>query len=279
MLLSRLIAPGVILGLVLIVPPQSTDLSTVLMRSTFKLQGNGSMGTAFVLGQPDPANPGRGFYVLITAAHVLEEMEGTAATLFLRTTTGELNYRKFPIQIDIRSEEEPLWVRHPKADVAAMRVGLPGNIDIKLVSTDLLATDETLAQYEIHPGDDLLVLGYPYGAESNEAGFPVLRSGRIASYPLRPTANTKTFLLDFEIFDGNSGGPVYIYTFNRVYGGAMHAGTVTSLVMGLVSKQTQVTERMRSLTEEVTRQHRLGLAVVVHASFIREVIDMLPTPQ
>ena len=36
-------------------------------------------------------------------------------------------------------------------------------------------------------------------------------SGRIASYPITPTSKTRTFLLDFEVFEGNSGGPVFLY--------------------------------------------------------------------
>lgn len=47
-------------------------------------------------------------------------------------------------------------------------------------------------------------------------------------------------------------------------------------VVGLVSQQQEVQERIESLGEVTVRKHPLALAVVVHASFIREAIDALP---
>ena len=72
----------------------------------------------------------------------------------------------------------------------------------------MLANDDLLAKYNIHPGDVLDCLGYPFGFESPVGSFPILRSGKIASYPLLPTKGTQSFLLDFRVFPGNSGSPV-----------------------------------------------------------------------
>jgi hypothetical protein len=49
------------------------------MESTFRLEGQGSMGTAFVLGRPFPNQPGKVRYLLVTAAHVLENMKPDTA--------------------------------------------------------------------------------------------------------------------------------------------------------------------------------------------------------
>jgi hypothetical protein len=77
---------------------------------------------------------------------------------------------------------------------------LPQNIQIPIISTNLLADDEMLSQFEVNPGEELSCLGYPFGAESNAAGFAILRNGKIASYPLLPTESTQKFLFDFPIF-------------------------------------------------------------------------------
>src|SRR5712692_4223465 len=74
------------------VPPQNprdVALNSVLMESTFKIEGRNNLGqpiigTGFVMGRPYPQNPLRARYVLITAAHVLEEMQGQTAILYLR---------------------------------------------------------------------------------------------------------------------------------------------------------------------------------------------------
>jgi hypothetical protein len=218
-----LIFATIMIPLVAAAGEQPLDIATVIMRSTFKIQGEGSFGTVFIMGEPSSDEPNKLYYVLITAAHVLEGINSGVAILHLRKQDGDKFVRLiYPVQI--RNKGIPLWTRHPEVDVAAMRVRLPNDADVKLISTSLLGTDKTLEEFQVRPGDPLLVLGFPYGEEANESGFPILRSGKIASYPLTPTRSTRTFLLDFEVFQGNSGGPVLFYAENRPYAGSIHLG-------------------------------------------------------
>ena len=253
------------------------ELNTILMRSTFKIQGVDSTGTAFILGKPSKKIPEKSYYVLITATHVLKNMKGDKATLFLRKKTND-SFKKIPLLIPIRKGNKDLWARHPEVDVSAMYVALPKDIDIALLSIDMLADDDIFRKYEIHPGDELLCLGYPFSAEANPAGFPILRSGKIASFPIIPSKKTKFFLFDFEIFPGNSGGPVYFVQSGtgRRYGGKTHLGGTIQFIAGLVSQQHIVSEKIKSLYEEQLKKYPLALAKVVHASFIRETINLLP---
>jgi hypothetical protein len=255
-------------------------LDEYLMEATFRIEGNGARGTAFIIGKPAAKKPNKLRYVLITAAHVLENMAGDHAVLRLRQRTDAGEWEQRPITPRIRSGGHPLWIKHPDADIAVMYIGVPKEATVRVLPMELLATDEDLAKYEIRPGDELRCLGYPRGYQSNQAGFPVLRSGKIASYPLLPTRDTKTFLFDFEIFPGNSGGPVYIVeTGARIHGGAMIMNTQFAYIMGLVSQQAIHVDEFRSgQYERVTRGQPLGLAVVVHASLIREAIELLPLP-
>jgi len=263
--------------------PQSQkdyDINTALMKVTFKLegrnaQGQPTLGTAFIMGRPyshPPANqPQKSRFVLITAAHVLEEMQGDTAILHLRRKMDANNWVRTPFPVPLRANGQPLWKKHPNADVAVMYIALPKeDVPIEQFSTELLADDKILEQYEVHPGDELKCLGYPLGLESNNAGFPVLRSGKIASYPLLPTESTRTFLFDFKVFKGNSGGPVYIEDRNRVYQGNFTVGNHIQFLVGLVSGEAEVNLPYSQL--------QLGLAVVVHASLIREAINTLPLP-
>jgi hypothetical protein len=112
-----------------------------------------------------------------------------------------------------------------------------------------------------------MVLGFPRGLAANPAGFPILRSGRVASYPLSPSA-FPTFLLDFTVFPGNSGGPVLAP--GRLRARAGSAPQVTQpYIAGL-------------LTQEVEYgNERLEIGVVTHARFVAETVDLLegvPTP-
>src|SRR6266550_956101 len=144
---------AILLGLVLFSQqtpaplPVSFDINTVLMRSNFKITGQGSTGTVFILGKPMPSDPKKAYYVLVTAAHVLNQMQGEQAILFLRTKQGE-TFRKLPYNVRIRNGPQPLWTSPPAADVAVMYIALPENTDVSLVSTDLLATDDIMRKFE-----------------------------------------------------------------------------------------------------------------------------------
>ena len=116
------------------------------------------------------------------------------------------------------------------------------------------------------------------GVSSNAARFPVLRSGRIASYPLLPTERTKTFLLDFRVFKGNSGGPVYFVERYRLQPGTLGGYTNYHFIMGLVSQEVLYTEQAFGPYSQESRQTQLGLASIVHASLIKQTIELLPPP-
>jgi len=262
--------------LVLIVPVISfagNDLATVAMESTFKLVGNSSMGTCFIVGRPIPNKEAKLRFVLVTAKHVLKQAKGEMVVIHLRKKSGD-SYTRLPHSIRIRQGQTALWVEHRSADVAAMYVALPKAAHIRLISSNLFANDDILKKFEVRPGDQLYALGYPFGQESNQAGFSILRTGTVASYPLLPTANTKSFLFDFEIYKGNSGGPVLFISHNRVYGGGTHPGTVNFMI-GLVSSERILQEKVKSLYETREERHTLKLAQIVHASLIRETIDKL----
>jgi S1-C subfamily serine protease len=250
------------------------ELNTILMNATYKIEGSGKIGTSFILGKPMKKDSTKAYYVLVTANHVLKDIKSDTATLFLRKEKNK-RFLKYPISLKIRENGKPLWFKHPDVDVAVMYVRLPKDLSISLLPTFFLANDSIISEYEIHPGDELLCLGFPYGAESNDAGFPILRSGKISSYPILPSKEIKSFLYDFRIFGGNSGGPVYFIGSNRLIKGIVRIGEVRFL-MGLVSEQLLLNEQIKSLTETTTKEHQLGLAKIIPAVYIKETIEMLP---
>jgi hypothetical protein len=256
-------------------PARAEDFNTLLMKATVKLAHDKSTATAFLLARPDPDNPGQGPSVLVTASHVLEAMTGDEATLFFRRREAEGVYKKVPQKLAIRKGGKPLWTKHPGADVAALYVTPPGDAEVPKLPVDLLATDEALRKYEVHPGDRPACLGYPHRVEANDAGFAVLRGGAIASFPLTPARTNRTFLVSMDTFEGDSGGPVYLAEPGRVYGGR-GKGEEVRLILGLVTGQMFLDEEAKLIYGTTRVRHRLGLAVVVPAIFIRETIDRLP---
>jgi S1-C subfamily serine protease len=259
---------------------ENYDLSTVLMRSTYKIEGpcpeGTQTGTCFIIGKPLRNKPDYSNYVLVTAAHVLKKIQSDNAILYLRKKEIDTYSSKIPYSIRIRSDGKPLWKEHPNADIAVMYVNLRSDMDISLVSINFLAMDEELKKIEIRPGDELFVLGFPVGCEANDAGFPILRSANIASYPILPTKITKTMLIDFEVFTGNSGGPVFLISQGRYYEGSFHIHEIHRYIIGLVTEEYIYTQETKTLFESKTTVNPLKLGVVTHASLIKEAIESLP---
>ncbi len=218
---------------------------------------------------------------MVTAAHVLQEMQGDTAILHLRRKVDEKtnSWADIPFTLPIRVNGGPIWTKHPSADVAVMYVLLPPDLlkTMRPITPSMFADDKMLAEYHVNPGDEVRCLGYPLGLASNEAGFPVLRSGKIASYPLIPTDKTKTFLMDFRVFKGNSGGPVYFVERNRPMPPTLGFQSFHFL-MGLVSEEKVFPEQNISQYSQEIHLTQLGLAVVIHASLIKQTLDLLPTP-
>lgn len=254
----------------------NTDFNTTIMRATYKIEGqNGLVGSAFIVGQRMKLDSTRGYYILVTAKHVLDDMQGDSAILYVRFKQND-EYIKVPYKFSIRNKGVNLYTSHTTEDVAAMYISFPPNADIEICLTDLFINDAGLKEINIHPGDEVFILGYPLDCESNDAGFPILRSGRIASYPIIPTKVYKTFLVDFQVFKGNSGGPVYFTQSNRLVGGTMKFGQMYNFFIGLVSGETVVKERSKSMEEDRVISHKLSLATIVPASYILETINLLP---
>ena len=245
-----------------------------VMKSTVKIQSGGSVGTGFILLEPVGTNSSTGAFVLVTANHVLAGMQTTNATLWLRSKNSNA-YERLAWEIPIRANGTNLWTSHPTADVAAMRIRMPLDAVIGRMATTVLADDIFLENFRIHPGDEVRVLGFPYGYEANNVGFPVLRSGRIASFPLTPTTNHQTMLIDFRVFPGNSGGPVYMSERRTLEAGSLDSVTIRGII-GLVSQEAKISETVTSLNEQSIRTYQLGLGVVVPARFILETISRLP---
>ncbi len=254
---------------------ERVDINIALMTSTYKIQGlNGTIGTAFILGKPVINVPNKYRFVLVTADHVLRDMKGDSAIIFLRIENNNSTYTKTAQKFEIRKNGKQSWINHNSADVAALYISIPKNVAINLLTVGMLGTDDIYEKIEIHPGDEFFCLGYPLGRESNKYGFPIARKGILSSYPVIPSKVVGSFLLDIKIFKGNSGGPVYFSQSGRTYRGSLHAET-TQFIAGLVSKEALNITKVISPYKQSVEMQQLDLAEIVPAVFIKETIDKL----
>jgi V8-like Glu-specific endopeptidase len=216
-----------------------------------------TVGTGFLIKATDAG--GRPRTVLITAHHVLAGMPGNEVNIGYRFATASGGWNYAPQTLKIRDEAgAPLWTHHPARDVAAIAIEAPPEFAKAAIPANYLAAD-SFAERNLGPGQELMVLGYPRGLAANNAGFPILRSGRVASYPVAPQS-FPTFLLDFSVFPGNSGGPVFTTRTIRHASGGTAAQPV---IAGLLTQQVEL------------NSERLEIGVVTHAKYIVETMALM----
>ena len=248
------------------------DLAVELIHATVQLEqplgdGTRTVGTGFLISSPGP--DGKPRTVLITANHVFDKMALGEARIGYRVANADGSWSYAPKPIKIRDKDgAALWTHHPTRDVAAMVIKAPPEFAKAAIPVGYLAKDDTFDAYQVNAGNEMMALGFPRGLSANSAGFPILRSGRVASYPLGPAAAFPTFLLDFAVFPGNSGGPVFISrqqnqtTLTPVSDKAPEQG----FIAGLLTQQVEL------------NSERLEIGIVTHARYIRETIDLVGSP-
>jgi hypothetical protein len=248
---------------------QAFDLSIGLIHATVQIEqrlddGARTVGTGFLISDPTP--DGRPRTVLVTANHVFKKMPGAVATVGFRVENADGSWRYDPEPLQIRDGAKELWARLPERDIAVIAIEAPPQFAKAALPQTWLATDDAFTRYAIKPGDEMLALGFPEGLASNAAGFPILRSGRVASYPLAPSSAFPTFLLDFNVFPGNSGGPIYMSDRSRQRPGP-GGGEGVQFIAGMLTQEVELDSKY------------LGIGVVTDAKFIREAIRLLDHPE
>lgn len=242
------------------------DLSVDLIKATVQLEqplgdGTRTVGTGFLIDAPTP--DGKPRTILVTAAHVFDRMPSMTARIGYRIQAADGAWRYDPQPLTIRDDAKAAkWTRHPTRDVAAIVIKAPDEFAKAAIPLSWLAQDDTFTQYALGPGDEMMALGFPRGLSANQAGFPILRSGRVASYPLAPSNVFPTFLLDFSVFPGNSGGPVFMAEGARRRPGGTESQEV-QFVAGILTQQVELSGE------------RLEIGIVTHARFVRETVAMI----
>jgi hypothetical protein len=247
----------------------AVDLTMAMINATVEIDqplqdGSGKTiyGTGFLVDDPKPDGTPR--TVLITSGHVFRDMPGPTARIGFRSQGSDGVWHYAPQTLPIRDGALQLWVRDSVQDVAAIAITAPPEFAKAAIPIAWLADDAAITQAALGPGDEMYVLGFPEGQTANPQGFPILRVGRVASYPLTPAKAFETILLDFNVFRGNSGSPVFLAGGVRRRPGAPELDR--PLVAGLVTGQA------------MSGDERLALGIVADAEYIRDTLKLLDPP-
>lgn len=234
------------------------DFASEIIQATFKFQNPGCTATCFLMRRDEPD---KAMY-LVTAGHVFESTKGETAMLVLRELQTDGTYIRREHKVSIRLGETPLWTRHSKEDVAALRLAEPLPVAVRPLPLSDLADEERLLAEGLHTCSPIFVLTYPRQFEANDWGFPVTRQGIISSHPFLPTQPNHRYLADFTTFPGDSGAPVFVTTKDG-----------HPLIIGINIAEFRHDEKVSMEYQELTIQHPFGLGIVLYPQIIRETIE------
>jgi hypothetical protein len=243
---------------------------TQVLWATVKIIAPGSTATGFLVKAPNGDQ-----WVLVTAHHVFAAMKADECTVLLHTRDGSGNLTKSPQKLPVRKDGQPLWTKHPSVDVAVMPVPFSSDQNLAVLPWEAIATADELSKMELQPGDLIRSVGYPHGNmfKGNDLEFGIVRVGCLATYPFPPSEQASTFLLDTNIFEGDSGGPVYVWKLPSAPGLNREDGGHEKII-GMIVAQHFVDEQFTLIYQSGKFRHRMGLAIVVPSTLIRETVEL-----
>ena len=172
---------------------------------------------------------------LLTAKHVVfNPAEGYVPTqMYIRLAQeGPAVGPNFGFLTPLQSDGKPTWAAPSDGSDLAV-VSLPPvmrSLPLQAVPISSIGGEDDVFQ-----SANILVLGYPVLLGEEFLSTPLARGG-IISWTDPSGALEKPFLIDSNIFNGNSGGPVFHVNTGNTRSGGYVIGVGNSKLIGIVSK-------------------------------------------
>ena len=233
------------------------------------------------LSDDDP----RPYSYLVTARHVIDGIRDEIAS-------GKTVDEKVLVRMNLKSGgshtfESSIddWQFHPtkEVDVAAMPFSEPWFDDMDHLTFTYEMIDEELVESEgIGPGQDVFVTGLFVNHIGKHRNIPIVRIGNIAAMPeervaMRLDSRTRisadAYLIESRSIGGLSGSPVFVHV-DEMMGGVLGA-PARFYLLGLVYGHWDLNDPIgatEDMADEIRRYINMGIAIVVPATVIREVL-------
>ena len=267
-----------------LIPPFFLDcVVSVGVQSTLFNQGSITtqmnwIGTGFLVGRLiEGTEPNQYNTYLVTNKHVIQNQQ----LIFIKFNSllGNLT-TDYPYPLYNGNNQN--WVGHPdpNVDVAAMPIDphfLNGeNARFSFFELDKhSATSITLRNLGASEGDFLYVLGFPMGIVTNQNNCVIARSGIIARIRDVLAGASSTFLIDANIYPGNSGGPVINKPETTFINGTN--SLLNAHLIGMVKSYVpyrDVAVSQQTGNPRVTFEENSGLALVETVDSIITTVDL-----
>ncbi|MGI9102680.1 MAG: S1 family peptidase [Terriglobales bacterium] len=205
----------------------------------------------------------------VTNSHVIRE--GKSPVIRCNSLSGGTSI--LPLKLED-------WKHHPDGDdVAVARIKLQRDETARSIPVDWFVTKERIKEYDIGPGDEVILVGRFIGREGRQRNSPSLRSGIISMMADEPVMHPRGYLVDSFFVEckslpGYSGSPVFMlcppYTASK-----KRADTVPTYLLGIdwghAKNRSPVFDEEGHKTK-LTVEENTGMAHVAPAWKIRELL-------
>jgi hypothetical protein len=225
-----------------------------MMWSTYLVGTKKGAGAGIVVSMPGAASVGGTKVAIVTTAHLLETARKGPVFVALRVPDAEGNAEAAVLTYYPPRTSGKFYVRHPRHDVAAFSLDISSAV-APFVSFPTCLEFGELARpgVSLHAGDEVFFAGFPVVMPYLPGVFPILRSGRVASYPVGTPQVDDMFCIDADTHSGDSGAPVF----------PVRSGRRPRLA-GMIVQRV-----------ESTANNGSHLAVAVHSKAISETLELL----
>ena len=188
------------------------NASEKMMWSTYEVITEKGAATGFVVKRRPSRRAGSRAPVMLTSSHVLDTLGEAPLLLVLRSRDAQGTVEPvLLVLVQPSSTAKMFHVRHPRHDIAAFPLHLPSEL-AEFADLDSFLTEDGLGQTKriLRSGMEVAFLGYPDVLPGTAGAFPVLRSGRVASYPIGAAQADGAYLINADVYPGDSGAPVIL---------------------------------------------------------------------
>lgn len=253
------------------------------------------VGTGFLLTTSN--FQGQRFDYLVTAKHVLEQLDKRAGKAFLRMNVGDRSDALRPGEgIVYLKLEKSGWLFHEDPTVDAVVAPLdkvllgeeilwPNPQGAQLMVTfhldrlgDILETAALLATKPDCPwppfeGEDVIFIGLMVHFQGQATNLPVVRKGSVAlvtDEPIKgPYGYSNYHVINAQSYPGNSGAPVWVYYARADDGTGLHS----FYYLGLLSQAYPELEELREMPSTPHGYYNLGVSLVTPIEKVVEIIN------
>ena len=180
------------------------------MWSTYPVATTKGMATAFVIVRKGGGKSGASAPVMVTAGHLLDSVGKGPLVIAVRVPGKDGGSQLAVIGLPKQHPGKLVFARHPGEDVGAFDPSVLDNASRQVLPSFLTESSLVRDARSLHAGEEVSFLGFPDLVPGTSGGFPVVRSGKIASYPAAQPHSGGTFLINADVYPGDSGAPVFI---------------------------------------------------------------------